>query len=59
MNEIAFENAEFHLNCKGYVTGANYSAKRGTFIFFINRKYCDDSGPFVYGLHMRCVELLC
>lgn len=34
---LEFENKEFAFRCKGYVSGANYSAKRGTFIFFINR----------------------
>lgn len=33
---LEFENKEFAFACKGYVSGANYSAKRGTFIFFIN-----------------------
>ena len=37
MNELVFESKEHSLQCKGYVSGANYSAKRGTFIFFINR----------------------
>lgn len=39
LNEIEFDNEEFHFKCKGYVSSANYSAKRGTFIFFINRKH--------------------
>jgi hypothetical protein len=37
LSDLAFENKEFAFSCKGFVSGANYSAKRGTFIFFINR----------------------
>lgn len=38
LSELAFENKEFAFSAKGYVSSANYSAKRGTFIFFINRE---------------------
>lgn len=43
LNEINFENREHHFHCKGYVSSANYSAKRGTYIFFINRKLSRNS----------------
>lgn len=43
MNELAFESKEHSVHCKGYVSGANYSAKRGTFIFFINHRLVDCS----------------
>ncbi|KAK9893561.1 DNA mismatch repair protein MutL [Cystobasidium minutum MCA 4210] len=41
LTEINFENSEYHFKCKGYVSSANYSAKRGTFIFFINHRLVD------------------
>ena len=37
LSDLAFENKEFAFSCKGFVSGANHSAKRGSFIFFINR----------------------
>ena len=39
MIEFTCTNEQYHFTATGYVTNPNYSAKKGTFIFFINSNF--------------------
>lgn len=36
--EVAVENVELGVKAEGWFSGANYGAKKGTYLFFINRE---------------------